>query len=1418
MTNPTSISLTWGIPSDTGGNPITGYVITPVNATTGTQLPAINASASAVQYTITGLTTNNSYYFLIYAKNSIGTGAVATSNTIALGSGVVPPPPPPPPSYTLPGAPTNLTGFVGTGSVALSWLAPTTDGGSPITGYAVSYAAPASLAQTLSAGVVTNAIVSGLSDNVTYLTKVAAINLAGTGPYSDTHSFTTSSQGIIYPLSSWGTFNSLNQAYTNGNTVVPTQFNGLTAISRDPASTTDLYVTPDELYPTQEEVGKVTFRTVKRKVSPFTVNGAISYYNPPGTTVVSAALQSTTANLLQAGLIASTSPLPDAGYVQDILTYSARPGDVLTIYRKYQSYFSALSLFQIDKGKNADLEWKTNGYTPGIPVTGLMPGWSYEYTHTRPFLKFDTRDLIDANIITEAYLTFKKDPNCPIINPEGLTLNFVKANTTIGDTNLTTADYANIEGTVLATLPLLDGVLQSGQTVTLPLQDLSFITTAGFTKLIITTELENGTLPSDWTQITLQEVTLNLSIDTASVTSPGEVSFVVASAENSAVSLEWGAPVIDGGGSITAYTVTNMNTGAAQQVVAIAKVGVYSYTWTNLINGLAYTFKITASNLKGAGQGTLVSATPSATPTLPGPVRSFYALPVDSSAILSWYPPEEVGTSPIQGYYITNQTTGVVTNVPSTATSTTITGLENGTVYTISIIAKNATGAGPTTVTTVTPTDGLTPPSRPTITDLYATEGKATLYWNAPDSDGGDPLTGWLVTLDAPGIPNYKTSTFTVRDPNILNFTLTGVATGNTYIMSVAAVNSTGIGPYAISNPFTVSSNITNNGIYVPVNYNYQKFYEAPIELNIQSKNYLEYLYPESDDFYAEHSSAFIQSDPDLSYPVSVPTTSNLFYFTITSLAGSANYSVDLTTPITILPPGTDFVVYLGPQPVLNPPSIWTAAATATQINALCSARGLPIIASAINNRLSIATTEQGDDVVLSLTDTTQLPNSANQILFGNNPTITPGFTTYPVVSNVPTAEYDANHLKALVESRVWVTEPNQDISRPSIYFQNPFDTIHGNSYNINLVSNLRPNGVTIQYFDRTNTLVTLRDYLGDGRLLYRLKASNGPGEVVTFSYPADAIQTNLDPSDGVSGFGNINYETGEITNLIFPTFYTSTKVLYPTFKPSIVIGTNVIWPVYVMNDSSIYFDVNGVTLAFGIPKNNLFDIAGNPLPPSKTVYQAGDISALLNLDNTFRLAGLVAGVTNGQLYIQNVGINAPANMPINIGPTYTLKMTVDDSQYLTPSGDIKSINRLLFGMAPTENSPSKVYVTYSYTNNDPSSYRHIWYSTPHFRLRSAGGPTQFITKGHLDYLLDKLNLFRPAVSTLDNIEFVPTFTEITTIQDNINISAGTASIPYIQISPRPQVPTTLGGTSVSVTVINPDQQQDIQPDFYTYD
>jgi YHS domain-containing protein len=87
---------------------------------------------------------------------------------------------------TTPGAPTGLTAKPGNTQVTLSWTAPASDGGSPVSGYNVFEGTTADLSRSAPVTNVTGTTVTlpALINGTTYFFEVAAVNTAGQGPLS----------------------------------------------------------------------------------------------------------------------------------------------------------------------------------------------------------------------------------------------------------------------------------------------------------------------------------------------------------------------------------------------------------------------------------------------------------------------------------------------------------------------------------------------------------------------------------------------------------------------------------------------------------------------------------------------------------------------------------------------------------------------------------------------------------------------------------------------------------------------------------------------------------------------------------------------------------------------------------------------------------------------------------------------------------------------------------------------------------------------------------------------------------------------------------------------------------------------------------------------------------------------------------
>ena len=169
---PTGVSATGGV-SDAivtfaapanGGSVITGYTVTS-NPAGGVDS---NAGTTALTHTITGLTNGTAYTFTVTATNSVGTSvASAASNAVT-----------PVAAATVPSAPTIGTATAGNAQATVTFTAPTSSGGSVITGYTVTSIPAGGVDSNANSTSLSHAI-TGLTNGTAYTFTVKASNSVG---------------------------------------------------------------------------------------------------------------------------------------------------------------------------------------------------------------------------------------------------------------------------------------------------------------------------------------------------------------------------------------------------------------------------------------------------------------------------------------------------------------------------------------------------------------------------------------------------------------------------------------------------------------------------------------------------------------------------------------------------------------------------------------------------------------------------------------------------------------------------------------------------------------------------------------------------------------------------------------------------------------------------------------------------------------------------------------------------------------------------------------------------------------------------------------------------------------------------------------------------------------------------------------
>ena len=263
---------------------------------------------------------------------------------------------------------------------------------------------------------------------------------------------------------------------------------------------------------------------------------------------------------------------------------------------------------------------------------------------------------------------------------------------------------------------------------------------------------------------------------------PSAPTSLVATAGDGQVSVAFTAGA-DGGSAITNYefsTNDGTNWTALSPAVTTSPVVI-----TGLTNGTAYSIRLRAVNAAGNGDPSeAVGATPRTVPSAP---TSLVATAGDGEVSVAFTAGADGGSAITNYEFSTNNGSNWTVFSPAITTSpAVISGLTNGTAYSIRLRAVNAAGNGAASdAVSGTP---RTTPSAPTSLVATAGDGQVSVAFTA-GADGGSAIT------------NYEFSTnngtdWTAFNPPVTTSpaVITGLTNGTAYSIRLRAVNEAGSG------------------------------------------------------------------------------------------------------------------------------------------------------------------------------------------------------------------------------------------------------------------------------------------------------------------------------------------------------------------------------------------------------------------------------------------------------------------------------------------------------------------------------------------------------------------------------------------------------------------------------------------------
>ena len=220
-------------------------------------------------------------------------------------------------------------------------------------------------------------------------------------------------------------------------------------------------------------------------------------------------------------------------------------------------------------------------------------------------------------------------------------------------------------------------------------------------------------------------------------------------------------------------------------------IGATSCTVQGLSNGTSYTFTVTATN--GVGTGAASDASSPVIPaTVPDAPTNVTATRGNHQLAISWTAPANNGSAITQ--YTATASPGFKTctySVTSPETDTcTITGLTNGTAYSLTVTAISSLGAGQaSSPVSATPRTVPTAPRSPMAT---AGTAKVTLTWSLPKSDGGSTITGYQI-YKGKSAGHESAAPLNASLVTSLKYKATSLKQGKTYYFVIRAVNAAGM-------------------------------------------------------------------------------------------------------------------------------------------------------------------------------------------------------------------------------------------------------------------------------------------------------------------------------------------------------------------------------------------------------------------------------------------------------------------------------------------------------------------------------------------------------------------------------------------------------------------------------------------------
>ena len=739
-----SVELSWSAPADDGGRAVLDYKVEYLPSG-GSWTIFDDGYSSVASTTVTGLTKGTSYQFRVSARHEDGFGIA--SSLIS----VVP--------ATVPTVPVITSDTHVATSVTLSWSAPSDNGGQPITDYAVQYKLNSSSTWTLFSDGVSaslNATVTGLTRGSLYDFRVAGVNADGTGSFSNAWSAIPSVVPVVVTSLASPTHTTTSVDLT---WVAPVDDGGQAVTDYKVEYSSTLGSTWTVF---TRGVSTVTSTTVTGLTKGTQYQFRVSAKNANGFGTVSSSVSVVPATVPAVPTIASDTHVATSV----TLSWSGpsdNGGQPITDYAVQYKLNSSSTWTLFSDGVSASLN---------ATVTGLTRGSLYDFRI--------------AGINVEGSGAFSSTWSAiPSVVPVVVTSLASPSHTTTS-VDLTWVAPVDDGGQAVSDYKV-EYSINSGSTWTLFDDGVSTITSAAVTGL---------------TKGTLYQFRVSAKNANGFGTISAVVAVTAATVPDAPVITAISAPTVGGSALVVSTPLVKLTTAGGLPVnqyeyrldggswtTAIGVTG--TFTISSLVNGQSYAVEIRARNADGYSPASnSINVIPAGVPTTP--IVTSVDRPVEGGKLAVNFIAADGNGRALSAYeYSLNGTVWSVRNDGLTTESPlTVTGLVNGTSYTIRVRAVNTQGRSLTSIAMIPVVPGTTA-SAPTISAIEPNNGGLGVIFTTPSSNGGLAISNYEYSVDgaANWVARSPASTSTSSP-----WVITGLSNGTSYGVQIRAVNAQGGG------------------------------------------------------------------------------------------------------------------------------------------------------------------------------------------------------------------------------------------------------------------------------------------------------------------------------------------------------------------------------------------------------------------------------------------------------------------------------------------------------------------------------------------------------------------------------------------------------------------------------------------------